>query len=240
MTSLKMLLFVIACTAMITGLLDRPAFADEWDQKTWITTDQPIEVPGRVLPAGKYTFKLMDSLSDRHIVQILNSDESKVYNTILAIPDQRTYPTDSPQITFYEKPERGVSAVQSWFFAGERAGVEFVYPRQQAEKLTELAGKTVPAEETAVVIPDALAPPAQIAEVQTPETAAPVARTAAPPQVQQPETAKTPEAPEAPAAEPTVQSATTLPKTASPDGLFLLIGLVSTAAALGVHRRLSR
>ena len=62
------------------------ANADTWNKKTYVTTSQSIEVPGAVLPPGKYVFKLLDSASNRHIVQILNSEENHVYTTNLAIP----------------------------------------------------------------------------------------------------------------------------------------------------------
>ena len=70
------------------------------NQKTVITFSGPVEIPGvhltgwAVLPAGTYVFKILDSQSDRHIVQIFNKDETKVYATILAIPNYRLKATD--------------------------------------------------------------------------------------------------------------------------------------------------
>src|ERR1039457_538498 len=74
---------------MLTGLSS--AKADEWNRKTRMTFDQPIEVPGvgaQILPAGTYIFKIMD-LPDRHVVQISNEAEDHVFTTILAIPKSR-------------------------------------------------------------------------------------------------------------------------------------------------------
>ena len=56
-----------------------------------MTFSAPVEIPGvhlkgwGVLPAGTYVFKILDSQSDRHIVQIFNADETQCYATILAI-----------------------------------------------------------------------------------------------------------------------------------------------------------
>ena len=53
------------------------ARADDWNRKTVVTFSGPVEIPGvhlqgwGVLPAGSYVFKILDSQSDRHIVQIL-------------------------------------------------------------------------------------------------------------------------------------------------------------------------
>ena len=40
------------------------AHADESDQATTITFNEPIQIPGQVLPAGSYLFKLIDSDTD--------------------------------------------------------------------------------------------------------------------------------------------------------------------------------
>lgn len=80
------------------------ARADDWNKKTVITFSQPVEIPGHVLPAGTYTFKLADSLSDRHIVQIFNADGSDIIATFIAISDYRLKPTGETVIRFKEVP----------------------------------------------------------------------------------------------------------------------------------------
>ena len=83
----------IALSLAVLCLLVVPtARADDWNRKTVITFSGPIEVPGvgqHSLPAGTYVFKILDSQSDRHIVQIFNQDETQVLTTILAIPNYR-------------------------------------------------------------------------------------------------------------------------------------------------------
>ena len=75
------------------------SLADDWNHKTVITFNKPVSIPAvhkpgmDVLPPGTYVFKLLDSLSDRHIVQIFNADQTEIYATILAIPNQRLTPT---------------------------------------------------------------------------------------------------------------------------------------------------
>ena len=76
------------------------AHADEWDKATKITFSEPVEVPGRVLPAGTYTFKLLDSASNRHIVQIFNEDRSALITTIMAIPNERLEPAGKTILTY--------------------------------------------------------------------------------------------------------------------------------------------
>ena len=114
------------------------AKADDWNQKTVVTFSGPVEIPGvhlngwGVLPAGTYVFKLLDSQSDRHIVQIFNQDESKIYATILAIPNYRLKPTDKTVMTFRERPAGEPEALRAWFAPGMNSGQEFVYPKEKA------------------------------------------------------------------------------------------------------------
>jgi hypothetical protein len=88
--------------------------ADAWNKKTIVTTSLPIEVPGGVvLLPGKYVFKLLDSASNRHIVQIMNDREDRVYSASLAIPKQRMEPADRTVITLYEMPGGGPEPIRS-------------------------------------------------------------------------------------------------------------------------------
>ena len=63
------------------------ARADEFDQLMVITFSGSVQVPGAVLPAGTYQFKLADPNGDRNVVEIRSADGSKVYATLLTIPD---------------------------------------------------------------------------------------------------------------------------------------------------------
>src|ERR1700730_5830234 len=68
----------VGCMAVMGSVLAPAARADDWNRKTVITFSGPVEIPGvhltgwRVLPAGTYVFKILDSQSDRHIVQIFS------------------------------------------------------------------------------------------------------------------------------------------------------------------------
>src|SRR5262245_22154059 len=53
------------------------AMADDWDQKTLFTINQPVEIPGHVvLPAGSYIIKRLEATTP--VVQILNRTETQV------------------------------------------------------------------------------------------------------------------------------------------------------------------
>ncbi len=121
------------------------AMAGPWDQKTTITFSGPVEIPGQILPAGTYVFKLADSSSNRHIVQVFNKDQNHIYGIFLAIPDYRLTPADKPIVTFTERPGDAPPAVRAWFYPGQSYGHEFVYGKAEARALAKANKVPVPA-----------------------------------------------------------------------------------------------
>jgi hypothetical protein len=124
------------------------AQADERDQKTVITFSAPVEIPGQVLPAGTYVFKLADSSSNRHIVQVFNQDQNRIFGTFLAIPDYRLHPSNKTIIKFEERTAGSPEAIKGWFYPGKLYGHEFVYPKKEAVALAKANNTPVPAMET--------------------------------------------------------------------------------------------
>ena len=139
----------VFCLAL-TGAAFAPAGrAEQWDKKTEITFSEPVETPGvhlkgwGVLPAGTYTFRIMDSSSDRHIVQISNKEGTTIYATVLAIPNYRLKPTSKTVMTFRERPAGQPEALRAWFYPGMNWGEEFVYPKSRALELATAEKTTV-------------------------------------------------------------------------------------------------
>jgi len=139
----------VSCFAVMGAMFAPEARADEWNRKTVITFSGPVEIPGvhlkgfGILPAGTYVFKILDSLSDRHIVQIFNQDETAIYATILAVPNYRLKATDKTVMTFSERPAGEPEALRAWFYPGRNWGEEFVYPKARAIVLAKAANTPV-------------------------------------------------------------------------------------------------
>ncbi len=135
----------------------RAPLPDEWDQKTIFTFNGPVEIPGQVLSAGTYVFKLADSSSDRNVVQVLGKDEKHLYGTFLSIPDQRLRPAGKPIITFDERAAGSPEAVRAWFYPGDDFGHQFVYPKKAphvvAMKQASLKGQQPAEEEVEIAAP---------------------------------------------------------------------------------------
>jgi len=90
-----------------------------------------LQFPAKCYPPGRYVFKLTDSPSHRHIVQIFTEDQSELVATIEAIPAYRLEPTGVTLITFEERSTGTPEAVKRWFHPGDQTGVAFVYPDDQ-------------------------------------------------------------------------------------------------------------
>jgi len=217
----RTLAYLLAGALALTIAAPAVVRADEWDQKTVFTFSGPVEIPGQVLEAGTYVFKLADSQSDRNIVEVFNKDENHLYGIFLTIPDYRMKPSGKPIITFDERPEGSPDAVRAWFYPGENYGHDFVYPKSKATALAKANKQPVPS------MPNELAanttqPTASTAEPHV------VAMKEAPLKAQQP-TEEEVEIAEVFLVQPEEILPTELPKTGTAMPLVGLIGILSLA-----------
>ena len=113
------------------------------NRETNVTFSGPVSLPGTTLPAGTYVFRLADSPVNRHIVQIFEKDRAKLITTLLAVAAERPEPEGDPVVSFKETPSDRPPAVRYWYYAGEKSGSEFIYPRAQAMMIAAASGETV-------------------------------------------------------------------------------------------------
>lgn len=213
-------LFLAIGSLVLLGLtIAVPTWASDFDKKTILTIDQPIQVPNAVLQPGKYVIKVVDSLGNQHIVQIFNADETQLITTILAIPNWRLKVTDKSSFVFWETPPGQPPALRAWFYPAWNWGQEFAYPKTKAVAIAAAAHAEVPSTE-AKAAPEMKS--AEVVEVTPQGTVEPVPEVTAPAEVAQAE--------QPPAPAPEVVQETKLPKTASPYPLIGLLGLVFLAA----------
>jgi hypothetical protein len=224
--------------ALMGAVFSPAAKADDWNRKTTMTFSGPVEIPGvhlkgwAVLPAGTYVFKILDSQSDRHIVQIFSADEKTVYATILAIPNYRLKVTDKTVVTFRERPAGEPEALRAWFYPGRNWGEEFVYPKARA---VELAKTT----KTPVLFMEAEIPVEVAQPIVTANEPVVVQMKKAPIMAYQPtgeqvELAAVVTPPPAVELQPEAAPAAVLPATSSPLPLMALFGLLALGGALSV------
>jgi hypothetical protein len=201
--------------ALVLGLAAPRAQADQWNKRTTLTIDQPMQVTDTYLEPGQYVFKLLDSQSDRHIVQIYNADQTHLITTIMAIPDYRVQVTGSSRFTMWETPAGYTQALKSWYYPGDSFGQEFRYPKHLREIQVAQVTTVAPPPPQAEPAP----PPQEQSQVVQEQTQ--VAQNEPPPPP--PAVAEQP----APAPEPAPAPApAVLPKTASAYPLIGFIGVL--------------
>jgi hypothetical protein len=208
---------LLLCSTFVLAAVT--AVADDWDKKTTVTFSAPVELPTMTLPAGTYVFKLSDLGVNRHIVKVYNAAETKLFATVMAIPNWRLTPTSDSILRFAERPKTQPEALRAWFYPGDNFGQEFVYPKRKATTLAAeshvpvLAANVTPEEK-----PEQLAKEPVIAV--TPENKEVELAQAIPPKPAVPEVAQ--------AAVP-APATPQLPKTATPLPWFALCGFAALA-----------
>jgi hypothetical protein len=231
-------------------------------ERTFLTFSSAVEMPGVTLPAGTYVFKLADTPT-RNVVQVWDKDEKNMVGHWLFVQSERPQVSGDTVVMFKETREGATPAVQYWYFPGERIGKEFVYPKDQAQRIAARTGLDVRSEDGVIEgsgIASVETEPAAVAAAAPAPAAEPAPVAAAEPAPQAAASAEVERAP-APAAEVNTQvaasadtsdrsvgtsgaaegqiarndSADQLPRTASPLALNGLLGLLSLAGAAGLR-----
>jgi hypothetical protein len=235
---------IFGMAVFILGALALPSLqADDWNKKTIITINEPVQMPNCCTPdhtvtlqPGTYVLVLVDSLADRHIVRVFEKDEKTVVTTILAIPNYRLQPTGDTHFQFWETPAGQPRAMRAWFYPGDNFGQEFAYPKNKSVEIAKVANAPVP---TVTVAQEAELKTAPVVAVdprgtETPLKVVPVSAERAQPEPAPPVAVAAAAPDPAPAPAPA-----NLPQTASPFPLLGLIGLGSLAFS-GLMSRLSK
>ncbi|HTW65688.1 MAG TPA: hypothetical protein VME17_13770 [Bryobacteraceae bacterium] len=117
------LLFLVVCTPKLeaSGPLEQSMF----------TFNQPVAVPGLVLPAGKYIFQLDQGTGELNVVQIENPVQDKVYGVFLVKPDYRWTAPRRPAILLEKRAAGAPLAIRAWFYPGDKFGNEFLYRKAE-------------------------------------------------------------------------------------------------------------
>jgi hypothetical protein len=130
---------------LVFAVLLPVAQADESNEAIKITFNQPVQIPGRVLPAGTYWFVLPEDIAQRHQVRIFSADRTMLYVTLFTIDADRPQLSDDTAITFAQRGSQQPQAIVSWFYPGSATGHEFIYPKQLQKELAKDKQNTIAA-----------------------------------------------------------------------------------------------
>jgi hypothetical protein len=144
----RLTLFLTACVVAVLAILatNIRAQSPDTNDRTFMTFNTRVELPGVTLEPGEYEFRLAPMSDSRDVVQVLKKDDSKVIGQWTFVQAQRPRATDDTVVMFKEAPEGGVPAVQYWYYPGRTVGKEFIYPKDQAQRIATRTGTTVQTE----------------------------------------------------------------------------------------------
>ncbi len=196
------------------------------NNRTVMTFSQPVEVPGKILPAGTYTFEMHDSGMNRHVIEIFDAGGTKLQALVLAIPSYRAKATEETIVKFAEVAPGQPQAIRIWYYPGQTTGNELVYSKSRARELAASANVAVQSTDDTVYT-DAKMDTMKAAEVTAyePEKKAEPVPTPTPVQPE-PVVAAPPPAPmPAPVREELPHTASTLPMLFLIGGTLLVLGV---------------
>jgi hypothetical protein len=142
--------FLVGLMIAFALMFELAAFADPGDQSTKLTFSQPVQIPGKVLPAGTYVFELADHGENLNVVEVYSADRTHLYATLQTISAERLEPSDHTEIVFADQGEAQPPALLKWFYPGQTIGSEFEYPKQEEKSLTQDKQQTVLAHQSPV------------------------------------------------------------------------------------------
>jgi hypothetical protein len=119
------------------------AHADESDEATFMTFNEPVQIPGQILPAGTYLFELADHGSEPDVVQVFSADRTVLYGTFLTLATERQDPTGDTSVTLAESESGGTPVLVKWFYPGRDIGNEFEYSKQTERVLARDHQQTI-------------------------------------------------------------------------------------------------
>jgi len=140
----RLRILIAVCSLLLClGAFAPLAQAGISNQRMEFKFNEPIAVPGYVLPAGAYWFVLFSSDSDRQIVQIYSPDRTKLYGTFLMNAVERETTPSHPEIEVAERSQGNPEALLKMFYPSLRTGHEFVYPPKQEARLAQDAKQDI-------------------------------------------------------------------------------------------------
>jgi hypothetical protein len=141
-------LIATALALAVLAALGGKATAQQIDtnDRTFLTFSTSVEMPGVTLQPGTYVFKLAETGS-RNVVQVWDKDEKNMMGHWTFVQAERPRVTEDTVVMFKETREDATPAVQFWYAPGEKVGKEFIYPKDQAERIAARTGLKVRSEE---------------------------------------------------------------------------------------------
>ena len=118
------------------------AYAQNSDASQKVNLSEKLKIPGATLKPGDYTFSLEDRLQDRAIVRITSQDQSKHF-LVLSVPSSKLAQPGSDGLIRFTTANGKDQVLRGWACSSCTPGLEFVYPKAEAAKLTDETAEPV-------------------------------------------------------------------------------------------------
>lgn len=116
--------------------------ADEANQAVKVTFSQPVQIPGRTLPAGTYWFERV-GVNDPNILRVFNADHSALLAVLFSAPTERREAASHTTFIFANQGAGKAEAMVKWFYPGETLGYELLYAKPTSQQLARDMKETV-------------------------------------------------------------------------------------------------
>lgn len=144
MRTVRITCCAVALVAMLAPAVRAQGF-NGYTKMSYLTFSGPVGLPNVTLPGGTYRFQIANPDTGRKVILVTNQDGTKPFGMFLTIPNDRLEPPDwkRPVIMFREAPAGAPEPIRAWFYPGEKAGYEFVYPHDQAVRIAQASHERV-------------------------------------------------------------------------------------------------
>jgi hypothetical protein len=133
---------LVWCSVFILGLSPQLAVGAGRDSSKLIAAE-PTNLPGLTLRPGSYSIHIVDHLAARYIVRV--DGPKRVHYSFLALENPQIPKPATPGRVAWTNPADGKEYLRGWFFPGEPAVLEFVYPKAEAVTIAKSNQSQVPA-----------------------------------------------------------------------------------------------
>lgn len=129
--------FSAASALLLGGLALTGAVYARGQNDASITLNEKVKIPEGSLKAGDYTFAVEDRLQDRAIVRITSKDGDKHF-LVLSVPNPDLPKQGGDGLVRFKNANGKEPALRGWSCPDCKETLEFVYPKLEAAKITDL------------------------------------------------------------------------------------------------------
>jgi hypothetical protein len=107
------------------------------DRLTTFSVNQPLRIPGVVLPPGEYALQLVNLGGSRNLVRVTDTAHSKVYATFFGVPEMLLAPAEEARLVVRETNKGEIPELKAWYYPGSTDGLSFMPVTKNANLIAQ-------------------------------------------------------------------------------------------------------